>query len=76
MKTVILLCAMIFNNRPKAAVFQSAKQLWTPKVGLTTGATRWMQAGGGHHTMLSFTLKQEQIADLCEMLGVNAEIIA
>ncbi len=53
-----------------------AKQLWTPKVGLTTGATRWMQAGGGHHTMLSFTLKQEQIADLCEMLGVNAEIIA
>lgn len=33
-----------------------AKQLWTPTVGLKEGSTAWIQAGGGHHTVLSFHL--------------------
>ncbi len=48
-----------------------AKQLWTPKVGLKEGAAAWIKAGGGHHTVLSFRLKEEQIHDLAEMLGVE-----
>lgn len=48
-----------------------AKQLWTPKVGLKEGAAAWIKAGGGHHTVLSFHLKEEQIHDLAEMLGVE-----
>ncbi len=48
-----------------------AKQLWTPKVGLKKGATEWIKAGGGHHTVLSFTLTEEQIHDLAEMLGME-----
>ena len=52
-----------------------AKQLWTPKVGLKKGATEWIKAGGGHHTVLSFRLTEEQIHDLGVMLGMNlAEI--
>ncbi|WP_294158712.1 L-arabinose isomerase [uncultured Selenomonas sp.] len=46
-----------------------AKQLWTPKCGLKQGATEWLKAGGGHHTVLSFTITEEQIHDLAEMLG-------
>ena len=48
-----------------------AKQLWTPKVGLKEGATAWIQAGGGHHTVLSFRLKESQIHDLGVMLGME-----
>ena len=45
-----------------------AKQLWTPKCGLKAGATQWIQAGGGHHTVLSFTVKPQQLRDLATML--------
>ena len=48
-----------------------AKQLWTPKVGLKKGATEWIHAGGGHHTVLSFRITEEQIHDLGTMLGMN-----
>ena len=46
-----------------------AKQLWTPKCDLKAGATRWLEAGGGHHTVLSFAITEEEIHDLAEMLG-------
>ena len=53
-----------------------AKQLWTPTVGLREGATKWIQAGGGHHTVLSFHIQPQQIRDLVEMLGVTLVEIA
>ncbi|PWG00162.1 L-arabinose isomerase [Levilactobacillus bambusae] len=49
-----------------------AKQLWTPKVGLKAGATAWIHAGGGHHTVFSFALTEEQINDLATMLGIES----
>lgn len=48
-----------------------AKQLWTPKAGLKKGAAAWIKAGGGHHTVLSFRLKEEQIHDLAVMLDME-----
>ena len=48
-----------------------AKQLWTPTVGLKEGATRWLEAGGGHHTVLSFSIKESQLHDLAVMLGTD-----
>ena len=48
-----------------------AKQLWTPKVGLKEGATCWIEAGGGHHTVLSFSIKESQLHDLAVMLGAD-----
>lgn len=49
-----------------------AKQLWTPKIGLKPAATRWIEAGGGHHTVLSFRLTETQIHDLAVMLGAES----
>jgi len=49
-----------------------ASQLWTPKVGLKEGATKWMQYGGGHHTVLSFAITEQQIADLANMFGIES----
>ncbi len=48
-----------------------AKQMWTPKVGLKQGATQWIQAGGGHHTVFSFAASEEQVSDLAKMYGVD-----
>ena len=53
-----------------------AKQLWTPKVGLREGSRAWIAAGGGHHTVLSFRVTMEQLADLATMLGVELVAIA
>ncbi|HJC03886.1 MAG TPA: L-arabinose isomerase [Candidatus Ligilactobacillus avistercoris] len=52
-----------------------AKQLWTPVVGLKEGATQWMKAGGGHHTILSFTISPQQVKDLFTMLGLDVDFI-
>ncbi|KRM83978.1 L-arabinose isomerase [Liquorilactobacillus vini] len=49
-----------------------AKQMWTPKVGLREGALAWMENGGGHHTVLSFNISEEQIADLAKMFGIKS----
>lgn len=49
-----------------------ASQLWTPKVGLKEGATKWIQYGGGHHTVLSFALIEEQINDLANLFGIGS----
>ncbi|MBQ2088141.1 MAG: hypothetical protein II470_08740, partial [Selenomonas sp.] len=40
-------------------------------VGLKEGSTAWIQAGGGHHTVLSFSLTTEQIRELGIMLGMD-----
>ena len=48
-----------------------AKQLWTPKCGLKKGSTEWIKAGGEHHTVLSFTITQQQIVDLATMFGID-----
>lgn len=48
-----------------------AKQMWTPKVGLKQGATQWIQAGGGHHTVFSFAASEEQVSDLAKIYGVD-----
>ena len=48
-----------------------AKQLWTPKCGLKEGAVAWIKAGGGHHTVLSFHAKPEQIRELAALFGIE-----
>lgn len=48
-----------------------AKQLWTPKCGLKKGSTEWIKAGGEHHTVLSFSVTEEQIRELCAILGIE-----
>ncbi len=53
-----------------------AKQLWTPKCGLKKGSEEWIKAGGGHHTVLSFTITESQLHDLAVMLGMeHVEIV-
>lgn len=69
-----LISYAVAANQPEAPTpnLPVAKQMWTPKVGLRAGAMAWMQAGGGHHTVLSFSITEAQIAMLATMLKINA----
>ena len=64
-------------HKPEAATphLPVAKQLWTPKVGLKQGATTWIQNGGGHHTVFSFAITEQQIEDLAVLYGIKSVAI-
>ena len=61
------------GNKPEAETpfLPVAKQLWTPKMGLKTGAEAWLTTGGGHHTVLSFKIDSEQLTDLCHLFELT-----
>lgn len=61
-------CYADLPDTPKLPV---AKQFWAPKGGLTVSAKKWIQHGGGHHIIISFDIKEEQINDLCRMLQIK-----
>ncbi|VDK14000.1 L-arabinose isomerase [Oenococcus sicerae] len=63
----------VTGNKPEKETphLPVAKQLWTPKVGLKAGAEGWLTVGGGHHTVLSFSVNSEQLADLSKMFDLK-----
>ncbi|MED4922557.1 L-arabinose isomerase [Weizmannia sp. CD-2023] len=48
-----------------------ARQLWTPKAGFYEGVQKWIENGGGHHTVFSFAVTAEQIEDFAKMAGIE-----
>ena len=48
-----------------------AKQMWTPEIGLAEGAKQWMKYGGGHHTVLTLALSEEQLEQLARLFKVD-----
>jgi L-arabinose isomerase len=48
-----------------------ARQLWTPKVGFYKGVQKWIENGGGHHTVFSFDLTAEQMEDFAKMVDIE-----
>ena len=48
-----------------------ARLMWKATPDLLTGVEAWIMAGGAHHTVLSYDLNAEHIADLAEILGVE-----
>lgn len=49
----------------------TAKQMWTPKVGLAKGAKAWMYAGGGHHSVISLNATEEQLKELARLFKIE-----
>lgn len=66
----------VFGNKPEADTphLPVAKQLWTPKRGLAEGATKWLEFGGGHHTVLTFAINSEQLVDLTTMFDLPMQM--
>ncbi|MDM5358782.1 L-arabinose isomerase [Peribacillus sp. ACCC06369] len=60
------------NETPHLPV---AKVIWEPKPNFKDGIKSWIQAGGGHHTVLSLSLSVNQIADWSKMVELETVII-
>ncbi|WP_196595377.1 L-arabinose isomerase [Pectinatus frisingensis] len=72
-----LLSYPVNGNKPEAETpnLPVAKQLWTPKIGLKKGSIKWIENGGGHHSVFSFVLTEGQITDLAKMFGIESIVI-
>lgn len=48
-----------------------ARVMWTPKPNFHEGVKRWLQAGGGHHTVVSLALTADQIETWSKLVGLE-----
>lgn len=60
------------QEAPKLPV---ARVLWTPKPNFKEGITKWIQSGGGHHTVVSLVLTVDQIQDWAKMVDLETIVI-
>lgn len=52
-----------------------ARVLWKPKPNFKDGVTKWIQSGGGHHTVVSLVLTVEQIQDWAKLVNLETIVI-
>jgi L-arabinose isomerase len=52
-----------------------AHAVWRPKPNLACAAEAWLTAGGPHHTVLSYPLDVEVLADFAEIAGIELVVI-
>ncbi|MEI7026937.1 L-arabinose isomerase [Paenibacillus sp. y28] len=52
-----------------------ARVLWKPQPSLRDSAESWILAGGAHHTVFSYVVTSENLADWAEMAGIECVII-
>jgi len=52
-----------------------ARVVWTPYPNFQEGVTRWIESGGGHHTVVSLALTMQQIKDWARMVNLECVVI-
>ncbi len=52
-----------------------ARALWRVEPSFETGVAAWIYAGGAHHTVFSYALTSEHVADFAEIAGVESVVI-
>ncbi|MFA6849840.1 MAG: L-arabinose isomerase [Selenomonadaceae bacterium] len=48
-----------------------ARVMWKPMPNLETSAEAWILAGGAHHSVISYSVTAEQLADWAEIMGIE-----
>lgn len=52
-----------------------ARVLWEVKPGFHEGVHAWIEAGGGHHTVVSLNLTTDQIVTWAKLVGLETTLI-
>jgi len=52
-----------------------ARVLWEVMPDLANGAAAWIQAGGGHHTVFTYSTTSEQLEMLADIAGIECLVI-
>lgn len=64
-----------FTPEAAAPKLPVARVMWTPKPDFYNGVRSWIQAGGGHHTVLSLNLTSDQIETWAKLVDLETVII-
>lgn len=48
-----------------------ARVMWRPEPDLKTSAQAWIMSGGAHHTVMSYSLNAQHMADFAEFTGIE-----
>lgn len=59
----------------KAPKLPVARVIWKPFPNFKDGVTKWIEAGGGHHTVVSLALSVQQMKDWAEMVDIEYVVI-
>ena len=59
----------------KAPNLPVARVIWKPNPDFKTGVKQWIEAGGGHHTVLTLSLEKEVILDWAKMVDLEVVLI-
>lgn len=52
-----------------------ARVIWKPYPNFKEGVTKWIEAGGGHHTVVSLSLSVQQMIDWAKMMDLEFVVI-
>lgn len=52
-----------------------ARVIWKPYPNFKDGITKWMEAGGGHHTVVSLALSVQEVIDWAKMVDLEYVVI-
>lgn len=59
----------------KAPNLPVARIIWKPYPNFDEGVKKWIESGGGHHTVVSLSLTVEEMRDWAEMVGLETVLI-
>lgn len=60
------------NDAPNLPIGQV---LWKPKPNFKEGVQKWLELGGGHHTVYSLSLSSDILIELCNMLNIKWTLV-
>ena len=66
----------LFTPEVAAPKLPVARVMWKVKPDFHSGVTKWIQEGGGHHTVVSLDADSNQIIDLAKMFNLEFVLIS
>ncbi|RQW20156.1 L-arabinose isomerase [Bacillus sp. C1-1] len=63
------------ENQQEMPLLPVASVLWRPLPSFSEATEAWIYAGGAHHTVLSYEITKEQLADWSSLMGVECLVI-
>lgn len=61
--------------KEKAPKLPVARVIWKPYPNFKEGVTKWIEAGGGHHSVVSLALSVQQMKDWAKMVDLECVVI-
>lgn len=65
----------VIENNPPMPKLPVARAIWQPLPNFHDGVLGWLLAGGGHHSVLTYSFSAENFQDWAEIMGIECVLI-